>query len=108
MFEASKVNYATTKMAGHVFSMYGEKIADHVRRIVDDKIPDLIPLMKANRWSATELVIFILGEALSQMDESEEYYAAVSYGFIYVLNQVYEKEQIPEMYKQWTAKEQSI
>ena len=105
MFEASKVNYATTKMAGHVFSMYGEKIADHVRRIVDDKIPELITPMKTNKWSATELVIYILGEALSQMEESEEYYPAISYGLIYALNQVYSKDQIPEMYKEWTAKE---
>lgn len=108
MFEASKVNYATTKVAGHVFSMFGEEIADEVRRIVDDKNPDLISLMKTNKWSATELVIYILGEELRTMDESDEYYPAISYGFIYALNQKHSKDQISEMYKEWTAKEYPI
>ena len=104
MFERTKLNLATTKMAGEVYRLFGPNIADQVRKIVDDGDGDGVIMMKQSRWSGMEAVEAILGSNLSGRALDDPLYSAIECGFVYALNQAYSAEDIPAIYETWTEK----
>jgi hypothetical protein len=105
MFEGTKLNVATSKMAGEVFSAFGEDVANKVRKIVDDDPTGaVIGLMKNKGWSGMEVVLLLLGEKLKETSNDDPLFSAIECGFIYAIKKEY-SDSVPEIYTSYSERE---
>lgn len=64
MFEATKLNAATSAVAGDVYQKYGSAIADSVRSLIDEYESSTINLMKNKKVSAKEALVFAIDNTI--------------------------------------------